>query len=100
MAVATRRYRRFLSNNLQTTFVDDEVVAVGINTARALTIKKGRIKKQQSERMWKRFNRASDAAVRFVAPRHSFDPPGSFSGQAKSGSPSKMGRKQRRELIP
>src|SRR4051812_24038963 len=45
------RYRRYITADLQPVFADSEVVAVGVNTARALTWKDGRINRRQLKRL-------------------------------------------------
>ena len=39
------RYKRYITDELEPVFIDDEIAVVGVNTARSLTIKDGRIKR-------------------------------------------------------
>src|SRR6266550_2681089 len=41
------KYKRHITGDLHPTYVDDEIVVVGVNTARSLTIKGGRINADQ-----------------------------------------------------
>src|SRR6185503_6824156 len=41
------KYRRYVTDELQPVYADDEIVVVGVNTARSLTIKGGRINEDQ-----------------------------------------------------
>jgi 3',5'-cyclic AMP phosphodiesterase CpdA len=41
------RYRRYITDDLAPRFVDGEVAIIGINTARSLTFKNGRISREQ-----------------------------------------------------
>ena len=41
------RYRRYIGDETQALYTDDEITVLGINTARALTLKNGRINNSQ-----------------------------------------------------
>src|SRR6476469_8975679 len=41
------RYKRYITDDLEPTFVDGEIAVLGINTARSLTFKDGRVNKEQ-----------------------------------------------------
>ena len=45
----TERYRRFISPDLAPIFQDGEMIVLGINTARSLTRKNGRVSHQQMQ---------------------------------------------------
>src|SRR6185369_7935672 len=45
------KYRRYITNDLTPFYADDEMVVIGVNTARSLTIKGGRINEEQLEWM-------------------------------------------------
>src|ERR1700675_617851 len=42
-----RNYQRYISNELEPFYCDDEIAIIGVNTARSLTLKNGRISHQQ-----------------------------------------------------
>jgi 3',5'-cyclic AMP phosphodiesterase CpdA len=69
------KYRRHISENLEPFFADDEIAVVGINTARALTWKGGRINKAQVERGCERLDSAGPERARIVVTHHPFDLP-------------------------
>jgi len=69
------RYRRFITDDLEPFFCDEEIAIVGINSARSLTIKSGRINEGQIARVRKRFMEASQQAIRIVVTHHPLDVP-------------------------
>jgi len=76
-AAPLSRYREYISTNLEPVYADDEMVVVGINTARALTWGEGRINEQQVDRAIQRFSAAPPSLLRIVVTHHPFDvPPG------------------------
>jgi 3',5'-cyclic AMP phosphodiesterase CpdA len=79
------RYRRFISNDLQPSFLDNEIAVVGINTARSWTIKNGRINARQVRRACECLKAAADTAVRIVVTHHPFDLPAPGSSHAVVG---------------
>ena len=44
-------YRRVIDADLEPSYVDDEIAVLGINTARSLTFKGGRVNDRQIERV-------------------------------------------------
>src|SRR5215207_3047670 len=43
------KYRRFISSETQPKYIDDEIAVVGLNTARSLVFKGGRVNEEQVE---------------------------------------------------
>ena len=72
------KYRRYITNDLEPFHVDDEIAVLGINTARSLTIKNGRINKAQMEHIRARFCALEDRITRIIVTHHPFDLPGGF----------------------
>ena len=70
------RYRRHLAPEVEPAFVDDEMAVVGINTARSLTFKGGRINRSQVQRAIALFCATSDERIRILVTHHPFDLPG------------------------
>lgn len=68
------RYRRFISRDLNPTFDDGELCVVGLNTARSLTWKSGRISLEQIEALRVRLT-DTKAHYRVVVTHHPFIPP-------------------------
>jgi 3',5'-cyclic AMP phosphodiesterase CpdA len=73
------KYRRYISEDLEPFFGDDEIAMVGINTARSLTWKGGRINKTQVERGCERLDDSGPERVRIVVTHHPFDLPAGHS---------------------
>ena len=69
------RYRRLVTDDLEPFFSDAEIAIVGINSARSMTIKAGRINVDQIARVRERFAQASPQAIRIVVTHHPFDVP-------------------------
>jgi 3',5'-cyclic AMP phosphodiesterase CpdA len=65
-----RRYKRYISNDLCPWFEDDEVAVLGINTARSLTIKDGRINRRQIALMHERFRDVPASKTRILVTHH------------------------------
>ncbi|CAN5586044.1 metallophosphoesterase [soil metagenome] len=74
------RYRHYISSELMPFHQDEEIAVLGINTARSLTRKDGRINEQQVERARQILSRAGPGVTKVVVTHHPFDlPPGSRS---------------------
>src|SRR4028119_2296902 len=58
------RYKRYIDNNLCPWFENDEVAVLGINTARSLTTKHGRINREQMEMIEERFAGVAEQKTR------------------------------------
>lgn len=71
------RYRRHLAPDVEPVFIDQEIVVVGVNTARSLAFKGGRINRLQIERAKAWFCDTSNDLVRILVTHHPFDMPGS-----------------------
>ncbi|WP_404712423.1 metallophosphoesterase family protein [Sphingomonas sp. MMS24-J13] len=64
------RYERHISDTLCPWFENDEVAVLGLNTARSLTIKDGRINHEQIALMRDRFSRVSPDKMRILVTHH------------------------------
>ncbi|MET0363220.1 MAG: metallophosphoesterase [Sphingobium sp.] len=64
------RYKRYISNDLCPWFENDEVAILGINTARSLTIKDGRINREQIHIIGDRFATVSPEKTRILVTHH------------------------------
>jgi 3',5'-cyclic AMP phosphodiesterase CpdA len=69
------KYRRYITDDLQPTFADEEMVVVGVSTARALTFKGGRINQEQVARVREKMCDVPDAMVKILVTHHPFDLP-------------------------
>lgn len=65
-----RRYKRYISNELCPWHEDDEVAILGLNTARSLTIKDGRINHDQMELLRERFRSVAPHKTRILVTHH------------------------------
>lgn len=68
-------YRRFITEDLQPFHADEEVAVVGVNTARSLTIKHGRVNVRQIEDVRERLCRLPDEVTKIIVTHHPFDIP-------------------------
>lgn len=69
-AAPLRRYKRYISADLCPWFENEEVAVLGINTARSLTIKSGRINRDQMALIEQRFARVPDSKTRILVTHH------------------------------
>jgi 3',5'-cyclic AMP phosphodiesterase CpdA len=69
------KYRRYITNNLEPFYSDDEVAVLGINTARSLTFKGGRVNEEQVAVMRKKLCPFDKKVVKIVVTHHPFDLP-------------------------
>jgi 3',5'-cyclic AMP phosphodiesterase CpdA len=70
-----RNYQRYISEDLEPFYSDDEIAIVGVNTARSLTFKKGRINRQQVARSCARLEACGENHTRVIVSHHPFDLP-------------------------
>jgi 3',5'-cyclic AMP phosphodiesterase CpdA len=70
LAAPLRRYKRYIEEDLCPWFENDEVAVLGINTARSLTVKDGRINHDQIAILQDRFARVSPAKTRILVTHH------------------------------
>ncbi|MBQ0771568.1 MAG: metallophosphoesterase [Sphingomonadales bacterium] len=64
------RYKRYIARDLCPWVETDEVAVLGINTARSLTIKDGRINEQQMQLIRQRFNNVTPDKTRILVTHH------------------------------
>ncbi|MBA3273218.1 MAG: metallophosphoesterase [Chthoniobacterales bacterium] len=69
------RYRRYITDDLQPFFCDEEIAVAGVNTARALTWKDGRINVRQLVELKKTLSEVPANRTRIVVTHHPFDLP-------------------------
>jgi 3',5'-cyclic AMP phosphodiesterase CpdA len=69
------KYRRLIADDLEPSFVDDEIAVIGINTARSLTFKDGRINDEQMAAIDGRLDPLPEAVTKIVVTHHPFDLP-------------------------
>jgi 3',5'-cyclic AMP phosphodiesterase CpdA len=69
-AAPRRRYKRYISNDLCPWFEDEHVAVLGINTARSLTFKDGRINREQMAMIEERFTAVATEKTRILVTHH------------------------------
>jgi 3',5'-cyclic AMP phosphodiesterase CpdA len=69
-AAPLRRYKRYISSELCPWFESDSVAVLGINTARSLTFRDGRINREQMDLIEERFAAVSAEKTRILVTHH------------------------------
>ena len=69
------KYRRHIGSDLQPCFIDAEIAVLGVNTARSLTFKGGRINEEQMRSIHRRFDPLPEQLTKIVVTHHPFDLP-------------------------
>lgn len=70
-----KKYREYITDDLAPSYSDGEIVILGVNTARSLTIKGGRINKRQVRWLKEQFCTAGPSVVKIGVTHHPFDLP-------------------------
>lgn len=69
------KYKRYITSDLQPLFADEELVAIGVNTARSSTFKSGRINESQIAQLRHELCARGDEVTKVVVTHHPFDLP-------------------------
>ncbi len=69
-------YRRVIGDDLEPSFIDNEIAVLGINSARVMSLKGGRINKTQIESIRSRIAELPQGIARVIVTHHPFDLPG------------------------
>ena len=69
------KYKRYITDDLEPFHADEELAILGVNTARSLTIKDGRINEAQVERIRTRLCAYGDGVTKIIVTHHPFDAP-------------------------
>lgn len=69
------KYRRYITDDLRPFYRDEEIAVLGVNTARSLTIKGGRVNKLQVAWMREKLCDLDPQVVQIVVTHHPFDLP-------------------------
>jgi 3',5'-cyclic AMP phosphodiesterase CpdA len=70
-----KRYHRYITLDMRPAYVDDQIAIMGVNTARSLTIKGGRINRTQAMWLREQFCAIGPQIVKVVVTHHPFDLP-------------------------
>src|SRR5918994_142929 len=79
------KYKRYITDDLQPMYQDEEMVIVGVNTARSLVFKGGRINQSQVSRLREKFCSFGSEVVKVVVTHHPFDLPEGYEESALVG---------------
>jgi len=74
------RFRRYIQKDLEQVWTNDAIAAIGINTARALAWKGGRISAAQMARVHRCFMAAAPGALKVLVVHHPLDVPHEWAG--------------------
>jgi 3',5'-cyclic AMP phosphodiesterase CpdA len=69
------RYKRYITDDLDPMYIDDEIAVLGVNTARSLTFKDGRVNKEQVASIRARLGGLGKHITRIIVTHHPFDLP-------------------------
>ena len=69
------KFQRHITEDLEPFYADDEVAVLGINTARSLTIKDGRVNEAQIELVRTRLSGVDARVIKILVTHHPFDLP-------------------------
>lgn len=76
-ATPLARYRAYISDELEPEYRDEEMIVVGVNTARSWAFGEGRINERQVDRILQRLATVPAPVLRVIVTHHPFDlPPG------------------------
>jgi 3',5'-cyclic AMP phosphodiesterase CpdA len=82
-----RKYRRYITEDLEPSFIDSEIGVFGINTARSLTFKDGRVDEEQIARIRRRLESLDKSLTTVVVTHHPFaQPSGSVTERLVGGA--------------
>lgn len=77
------RFRKYISPDVEPTFFDEELAVIGVNTARSLTFKNGRINQMQVARSCRRLASTNETTTRILVTHHPFE---GIADEDRSGS--------------
>jgi 3',5'-cyclic AMP phosphodiesterase CpdA len=72
------RYRQYIARDLEPTFVDDEMIVLGLNSARSLSFGRGRLNAKQIRGAAERFRTATSGLIKIIVTHHPFDLPDDY----------------------
>jgi len=79
------KYKKFITDDLQPFYADEEIAVIGINTARSLTIKDGRVNGKQVAAIQSRMRGLGDEMLKVIVTHHPFDLPEGYDKDAIVG---------------
>jgi 3',5'-cyclic AMP phosphodiesterase CpdA len=76
-----KRYQRYVSEELDPQYLDDEIAVRGVNSVRRLKFKEGRINRRQLELAQKFFSAVPTKVVKIIVAHHPFNLPEEYPGK-------------------
>ena len=70
-----KKYKKYITEDLRPFYADEEIAVLGVNTARSLTIKGGRINEEQVDHIRQKLCDLKDEILKIVVTHHPFDLP-------------------------
>jgi 3',5'-cyclic AMP phosphodiesterase CpdA len=80
-----RRYNKFITDNMYPLYADEKMAVMGINSARSLTWKNGRISLEQIQEMKNKLCKIDNSIFKIIVTHHPFIPPPGDPGEALIG---------------
>ena len=72
------RYRRFIADDVEPIFIDEEIAALGLNSARSLTFGRGRLNAAQIRKATDRLRAIPPDVIKIIVTHHPFDLPDDY----------------------
>jgi 3',5'-cyclic AMP phosphodiesterase CpdA len=72
------KYKKYITEDLQPFYADEEIAVIGVNTARSLTVKDGAINEQQINGIREKMCGLNNRMLKIVVTHHPFDLPEGF----------------------
>jgi 3',5'-cyclic AMP phosphodiesterase CpdA len=69
------KFKHYITSELAPIYIDDEIAVLGLNTARSMVFKNGRINKEQIATVHAQFCRLEDKVTKIIVTHHPFDLP-------------------------
>ncbi|MBC7703207.1 MAG: metallophosphoesterase [Rhodoferax sp.] len=79
------KFCRYIEPNLSPSFIDPEIAVLGVNTARSLVLKNGRINEVQLRSLREAFGVLPEEVVKVVVTHHPFDVPSHIGASQRVG---------------
>jgi 3',5'-cyclic AMP phosphodiesterase CpdA len=79
------RYRRYMTDDLEPSYADAEIVVLGLNTARSFTFSQGRINATQIASAERRLRSYGENVIKIIVTHHPFDVPERYNERAIVG---------------
>jgi 3',5'-cyclic AMP phosphodiesterase CpdA len=71
-------YRRFIADDVEPVFLDEEIVVLGLNSVRSLTFGRGRLNERQVSRAVEKLRGVAPSLIKIIVTHHPFDLPADY----------------------